>query len=75
MWGRRVEKADRLDEAVNAWLAAPGPALLDVVVTHIELIMPPRVEAAPVFGMALYSAKAVLAGRAGDVLELVMETL
>jgi len=37
--------------------------------------MPPKVELAPVFGMALYSAKAVLAGRAGDVWELVSDNL
>ncbi len=37
--------------------------------------MPPHIEVAPVFGMALYSAEAVLAGRAGDVCELVTENL
>ena len=37
--------------------------------------MPPHIGAAPVFGMALYSAKALLAGRAGDVWGLVTENL
>ena len=41
--------------------AAPGPALLDVVTDRFELVMPPKVEAGQVAGMALYSAKA--AGR------------
>jgi pyruvate dehydrogenase (quinone) len=35
--------------------------------------MPPRIELAQIFGAALYSAKAVLAGRAGDVWELVTD--
>ena len=62
---RRVEHAEDLDVAVRDWLAQPGPALLDVMTSRMELVMPPHIEAAPVFGMALYSAKAVLAGRAG----------
>src|SRR6202041_2343385 len=61
---RRVERAEDLDMAVRDWLAQPGPALLDVMTSRMELVMPPHIEAAPVFGMALYSAKAVLAGRA-----------
>jgi pyruvate dehydrogenase (quinone) len=72
---RRVEHAEELDVAVCEWLAQPGPALLDVMTNRMELVMPPHIEAAPVFGMALYSAKAVLAGRAGDVWELVTENL
>ncbi|WP_260929014.1 thiamine pyrophosphate-dependent enzyme [Novosphingobium sp. 9] len=66
-WARRVEKASDLDNAVRDWLATPGPALLDVVTDRMELVMPPKVQASQVFGTALYSAKAVLAGRAEDV--------
>jgi pyruvate dehydrogenase (quinone) len=40
-----------------------------------ELVMPPKIEFAQVFGAALYSAKAVLAGCAGDVWELVTDNL
>ena len=72
---RRVERAEDLDMAVQDWLREPGPALLDVVTSRVELVMPPHIEAAPVFGMALYSAKAVLAGRGADVWELVTENL
>ena len=67
LWGRRVEKPDDLEAAVQAWLATPGPALLDVVTDRYELVMPPKVEASQVFGMALYSAKGVLSGRGGEV--------
>jgi pyruvate dehydrogenase (quinone) len=71
----RVERAADLEAAVKEWISAPGPALLDVVTDRMELVMPPKLEAAPVFGMALYSAKAVLGGRASDVWELVTENL
>jgi len=71
LWGRRVEKPGDLAEAVEAWLGAPGPALLDVVVARNELVMPPKIESSQVLGTMLYSAKAILAGRAGDVIDLV----
>jgi len=37
--------------------------------------MPPHVEVGQVFGTALYSAKALLGGRGGDVWDLVTENL
>ena len=60
-----------LEAAVQDWLAQPGPALLDVVTSRMELVMPPFVGPQQVFGTALYSAKAILGGRAGDVWDLV----
>jgi len=72
-WSMRVDNADGLDAAVATWLGQPGPALLDVHVDRMELVMPPKVEAAQVFGTALYSAKALLSGRGGDVLELLTD--
>jgi pyruvate dehydrogenase (quinone) len=68
--GWRVERNEELEAAVIAFLAHPGPALLDVKVNRMELVMPAQVEASQVFGMALYSVKAVLGGRASDVVEL-----
>jgi pyruvate dehydrogenase (quinone) len=69
--GWRVERNEDLEAAVIAFLAHPGPALLDVKVNRMELVMPAQVEAGQVMGMALYSAKAVLAGRPADVADLV----
>jgi pyruvate dehydrogenase (quinone) len=74
-WGRRVEKAELLEDAVREWLAEPGPALLDVVTDRFELVMPPKIAASQVFGTALYSAKALIGGRGGDVLSLIKENL
>ncbi|HTW35178.1 MAG TPA: thiamine pyrophosphate-dependent enzyme, partial [Rhizomicrobium sp.] len=70
-WGRHVDKAAELEAAVKDWISTPGPALLDVAVNRFELVMPSKVELDQVFGMALYSVKGVLAGRGGDVFELV----
>jgi len=72
---RRVEKAVDLEAAVKDWLAQPGPALLEVMTSRMELVMPPFVGAEQAFGTALYSAKAMLGGRAGDVWDLVTENL
>jgi pyruvate dehydrogenase (quinone) len=67
----RVERNEDLEAAIVAFLAHPGPALLDVKVNRVELVMPAKVEPAQVMGMALYSAKAILSGRAADVADLV----
>ena len=69
-WGRTVKKADELDDAIRAFLSHDGPALLDVHTNRYELLMPPKVEAGEVLHTALYSAKAVLSGRAEDVVKL-----
>ncbi|WP_417421509.1 thiamine pyrophosphate-dependent enzyme [Halomonas sp.] len=71
LWGQRVEHEDQLDAAIGQWLAQPGPALLDVAVNPMELVMPPKVEAGQVASTALYSAKAVLSGRMDEVVHLV----
>ena len=73
--GWRVDQADQLDAAVRAWLDEPGPALLDVVTDRYELVMPPKVEAGQVAGMALYSTKAVFGGRGRDVVGIVKNLL
>jgi pyruvate dehydrogenase (quinone) len=71
LWGRRVERPEDVAGAVQAWLSEPGPALLDAVVDPYELMMPPVATADEIFGVALYSAKGLLAGRGVEVAELV----
>ena len=73
--GSRVERAQDLDAAVRDWLAQPGPALLDVVTSRMELVRPPAVGHEQLFGTALYSGKALLSGRAGNVWDLVTDNL
>lgn len=73
LWGQTVSSADQLETAVKDWLAQPGPALLHVHVNPMQLVMPPFMQVEPAIGMALYSARAVLHGRGGDVWEMVKE--
>jgi pyruvate dehydrogenase (quinone) len=77
LWGRSVSKAGDLDEAIGAWLAQPGPALLDVKVNPMQLVMPPSPFVRPeaVVGMAVYTAKAMLHGKGQDVWEMIVENI
>jgi len=66
-YGRRVENANDLEPAMTEWLSQDGPALLDVVVNRMELVMPPTVHIGEAVSTAMYGAKAVLNGRLDDV--------
>jgi pyruvate dehydrogenase (quinone) len=73
LWGRTVSKAGELEQAVQEWLAQPGPALLNVKVAPMQLVMPPTIEFDAAKGMALYTVRAVLHGRTGEVWEMLKE--
>lgn len=77
LWGSSVAKVGGLEEAVKTWLAQPGPALLNVKVNPMQLVMPPSPLIAPeaVIGMAVYTARAVLQGKGHDVWEMVVENV
>jgi pyruvate dehydrogenase (quinone) len=77
LWGRCVTKANELEDAVVEWLAQPGPALLDVKVNPMQLVMPPSPFVRPeaVVGMGVYTAKAILHGKGRDVWEMVVENI
>jgi pyruvate dehydrogenase (quinone) len=68
--GIRVEKPQDLKAAVTEALNHAGPALVDVVSARQELIMPPTttIDEARHFGM--FMMKAVLDGRAGELIDL-----
>ncbi len=73
LWGKTVSQADELEAAVAEWLAQPGPALLNVKVEPLELVMPPFTAVGPTYGMAMYSVKAILHGKGSDVFEMVAD--
>jgi pyruvate dehydrogenase (quinone) len=77
LWGRSVAKAGDLEESIKTWLAQPGPALLDVRVNPMQLVMPPSPFVSPeaVVGMGVYTAKAILQGKGRDVWEMVVENI
>jgi pyruvate dehydrogenase (quinone) len=68
--GYRVEKAGDLQQTMAEWLAHEGPALLDVCVNRMELVMPPKIELNQVASTALFGIKAVLNGRTSEVINL-----
>ena len=77
IWGRRVSKAAELEDAVQTWLAQPGPAVLHVKVKRMQLVTPPSPFVSPeaVVGMAVYSAKAMLHGKGHDLWEMLVENI
>jgi pyruvate dehydrogenase (quinone) len=77
LWGRKVSKAGELEDAVQTWLAQPGPAVLNVKVKPMQLVTPPSSFVSPeaVVGMAVYTAKAILQGKGHDVWEMVVENI
>jgi pyruvate dehydrogenase (quinone) len=73
LWGKTVTDPGLLEASVAEWLAQPGPAVLNVKVAPMELVMPPFTALGPTYGMALYTMKAVLHGKAGDVFEMIAD--
>ncbi len=68
--GIRIERPDDVESGIAAALAHDGPVLVDAVVNRMELAMPPKVQLQMAKGFSLYMLKAVLDGRAGDLIEL-----
>jgi pyruvate dehydrogenase (quinone) len=68
--GIRVEKPQELRGAVEEALAHDGPALVDVVSARQELIMPPTTTLDEATRFGLFMMKAVLDGRARELIDL-----
>lgn len=68
--GWRVDTANDLEDAMTAWLAADGPALLDVKVNRMELVMPPEITIGQVASTAMFGVRAIFDGRTGEVVSL-----
>jgi pyruvate dehydrogenase (quinone) len=68
--GVRVEVPQDLRSAVREVLLHNGPALLDVVSPRQELVMPPTTTFDEAHKFGLFMLKAVLDGRAGQLIDL-----
>ncbi|WEN14250.1 thiamine pyrophosphate-binding protein [Rhodanobacter sp. AS-Z3] len=68
--GWHVESEEELEPAMRSWLAVDGPALLDVRVNRLELVMPPKIKLSQMASTALFGVKAVLDGRGREVIDL-----
>jgi pyruvate dehydrogenase (quinone) len=68
--GFRVEHPQDLEASIAKAFAHPGPALVDVVSARQELVMPPKVAAREAHNFGVFALKAVLDGRAGELIDL-----
>lgn len=73
--GIRVEKPQELRAALIEAFEHDGPVLVDVVSERQELIMPPEITAANVKGFGLFMMRAVLDGRAKELVNLAKNNL
>jgi len=75
IFGRNVEDAGELEEALRAAFDHPGPALVSVKVARQELSLPPTIEFAQAKGFGIYLVKAMLNGKGDEVLDLAKTNL
>jgi pyruvate dehydrogenase (quinone) len=68
--GIRVERPQDLPAAVSEVLQHKGPGLLDVVSARQELVMPPTTTLDEAHKFGLFMLRAVLDGRAGQLIDL-----
>lgn len=68
--GIRLEDAADVEPGIAAALAHDGPVLVDAVVNRQELAIPPKITLEMAKGFTLYMVKAVMSGRADEVLDL-----
>ena len=75
LFGVRVEKPEKLRQALTVALAHDGPALVEVIVNRQELSMPPTISLDQALGFSLYMIRAVLSGRGNEVIDLARTNL
>jgi pyruvate dehydrogenase (quinone) len=73
--GIRLEDPGDVKDGIAAALAHDGPVLIDAVVNRTELAMPPAITTEMAKGFTLYMVKAVLSGRADEVIDLARTNL
>jgi len=73
--GIRLEDAADVEQGLAAAFAHDGPVLVDAVVNRTELAMPPSITLEMAKGFTLYMVKAVIGGRADEVIDLAKTNL
>jgi pyruvate dehydrogenase (quinone) len=68
--GIRVEKPGDLEGALRTALRHDGPALVDVLSARQELVLPPKTTLDQAYAFNLFLLKAVMNGRANELIEL-----
>ncbi|MDL2410861.1 ubiquinone-dependent pyruvate dehydrogenase [Rhizobium calliandrae] len=73
--GIRLEDPTEVSDGIAAAFAHDGPVLIDAVVNRTELVMPPSITTEMAKGFSLYMVKAILNGRADEVIDLARTNL
>ena len=73
--GVRIDDPAEVEGKLAEALTHPGPVAIDAVVNRMELAMPPKVTTEMAKGFTLYMLKAVLNGRADEIVELARTNL
>lgn len=73
--GIRLEDPGEVEEGIATALAHSGPVLVDAVVNRAELAMPPSITLEMAKGFSLFMVKAILSGRASEVIDLAKTNL
>jgi pyruvate dehydrogenase (quinone) len=73
--GFRLEDPSDVQDGIAAALSLGGPVLVDAVVTRQELAMPPAVSVEMAKGFSLFMVKAVMSGRANEIIDLARANL
>jgi pyruvate dehydrogenase (quinone) len=73
--GIRLTNPADVDDGLAEALAHDGPVLVDAVVARSELVMPPSVTAEMAKGFSLFMLKAVMNGRADEIIDLAKTNL
>ena len=73
--GIRLQDPAEVNDGIAAAFAHDGPVLIDAVVNRSELAMPPSITAEMAKGFSLYMVKAILSGRADEVIDLARSNL
>ena len=73
--GLRLERPAEVEDGIAAALAYDGPVLIDAVVNRQELSMPPTVTLEMAKGFTLFMVKAVMSGRADELIDLAKTNL
>jgi pyruvate dehydrogenase (quinone) len=73
--GIRIESPADVEGGIADALAHPGPVLIDAVVSRTELAMPPSVTMEMAKGFTLYMTKALMSGKADELIDLAKSNL
>jgi pyruvate dehydrogenase (quinone) len=73
--GIRLEDPGEVKKGIADAFAHDGPVLVDAVVNRTELAMPPSITLEMAKGFTLYMVKAVIGGRADEVIDLAKTNL